>query len=91
MAPIPSVHLILTSICTEKTAQSAADAEVDQLLDEVIGENDSSISSMDVSEDESSKPEENTKKRRREEVEEEEDEEHETILYVAELESFAFL
>lgn len=65
--------------------------EVDALLEEVIGGNDSSISSIEVSEDEGQAPEENTKKRKRDEIDDEEDEIDDTILYVAELSPIAFL
>ena len=59
--------------------------DADELVDQVNGENDSSISSMDVSEDEGQNNDANTKKRKREEEAVEDDEEPERILYVAEL------
>lgn len=65
--------------------------DVDELLDHINGGNDSSISSIDVSEDEEQTTEENTKKRKRDEVDDSEDDMPQTILYVAELGPIPFL
>lgn len=68
--------------------------EGDEILKEVLGESDSSISSLDVSEDEGKSSETNTKKRKRDKQESEPTEEADTtdtILYVSIVPTHSFL
>lgn len=56
-----------TSSKSEKEPKRVEEMDADELVDHINGDNDSSISSLDVSEDEAPKAEEKSKKRKREE------------------------
>lgn len=69
-----------------KEGKLPEDMDGDELVDHLIGDNDSSISSLDVSEDEAPKGEEKSKKRKREDetnVQYEDEPLTETLLYAS--------